>query len=167
MRKFVHNILPWLLLSLTTVGSCGKTDPIENVAWKEVFLRIALRDESGNELFNPEDKVHFIGDEITGIEYQGKLYSLEEEPEKDAKTLRLYTGKFTSKYYLTFGPLDGSLDMDERIIVRFTNNKVWMIDYHCANHNPISLSCERAWLFNGEKATNPINLVRTTKAVSD
>lgn len=166
MRYWVRLIMIITILLSGVYVSCSKGEVMENVTWKDVLLYINLKDESGNELFDPDDKTHFIGDEIIGLEYQGKLYTLESEPDEDDKLLHLYTSKYLSKHCLTFGPLDGSLDIDVTMLVRFTRGAKWEIRYLCYDHDETTLLCQREWFYNGEKASNPLYLVRKTTSSS-
>ena len=161
MKFFLRNILSGASILVTgMLFSCVKGEKLESITWNDVMLEISLQDTFGNELFNPEDQAHFIGEEIVGLEFQGKLYSLESKLAKEDKMLRLFINETISKrHYLTFGPLDGALDMDETMLVKFTGNQEWEIRYICSDHNETTLSCQRKWFFNGDRASNPIRLV--------
>lgn len=145
------------VLSLLPLMSCSK-EIVTTIEWSDVYLRIRLLDEEGNNYMDPDNSEYFIGEDIS-ILFQGVDYHYDQETDSAFKSPHLSFSKYLlSDYYLTFGPLKGEQDFNEILIVLYKSKVLWEIQYICSNHNEVDLSCVREWYLNGEKTSNPIKL---------
>ncbi len=143
-------------LLISFIAACGKESVKSTIEWTAVNLKIHAIDADGNELMNPDNQ-YFIGDELV-LYFRGNSYVYERNAESDTTSLCLTFKEQYSRNFLIFGPIDGAMDYDEDIIIRFITGGSWIIHYYCANHDEISLHCDREWYFNGSKTANPIFL---------
>ena len=149
------------LLVFTVVFSTGCEEILGDdwiVDWAPVNVYIEAVDTDGNSIISPDMPgmtLTFKGETYTvrGVENQEEaqtkaylaiMEGLIAQPsmEVDGKTV----------YRLVFGEIDGAADMDEDLVLDWSDGSKDIIHYHCSDHregrNP---KCNRSWKLNGEK----------------
>ena len=123
------------------------------VDWAPVEITIQAYDADGNSIISPE----MPGMTLT---YKGDIYTVQDPqnyqiPTKDylAILYGLYARPVADGVYcLTFGEIDGGVDMDEDILLNWPDGSEDVIHYHCSNHVEWpSPRCKRYWKLNGVK----------------
>lgn len=142
----------------TNPGYYDSTGP--NVYWSPVVLTIVACDAAGNDLISPD---------MTGvsISFRGVTYEAQQAIKAQMYGLFVQQYPYTDingnrhDYRLIFGEIDGSADMDEDLVLKWSDGSSDIIHYHCANHTGgFYPTCERWWTLNGHVVPVPVLITK-------
>ena len=169
-----------LLLTSSLMVSCsvGLSDeeswdrPI--VDWTPVILIFEVDDAAGNDLLDPERADKLI--EETTITFKGRTYGVcrswldtgnnwDAIPETRVylpvmkglqltkKSLCVYPLEPEDRYVLFFGEIDGGKEMDEDLVLQWSDGKKNTIHYHCSDHKATDkeITVNRWFSLDGKK----------------
>ena len=158
MRKRITVSL-LLMAALIAAPACESIMGNYIVDWAPVNLYITATDAAGNSIISPD----MPGMTLT---FQGKTYPVRnwDDRRKEAIPTKAYLavldGLFAQPYAtsgerlyrLWFGEIDGALDMDEDILLKWPDGSEDTIHYHCSDHREgRTPKCNRSWKLNGKK----------------
>ncbi|MGM9748986.1 MAG: hypothetical protein ACI3ZN_09295 [Candidatus Cryptobacteroides sp.] len=61
-----------------------------------------------------------------------------------------------NEFYLNIGEIDGAEDMDEDIVINWSDGTSDTIHYHCSDHNYKKATCKRIFALNGKEVSSDI-----------
>jgi len=161
MKNTLLTIASGFLLLISQ--SCSTNiDP--EVVWYPVNLMIFVQNQYGEDLLDPQHPYNVL--EATSFNWQAKDYLPVQEMPKEGeyKFSHLNTSIFEKDdigalpregYFLNFGQIDGSLDMDAIMYLTLPDSPIHEIRYHCGNHVAKTQSCDRYWMLDGKETANP------------
>ena len=178
----------FLLATLFLAGACNilPDDPDTPIVdWYPVNVILTVQDSNGNDLLDPSREDTFAHG--TTLAFKGETYGVQAilysssagKPETKAYLARIrglqldYGNVWISQdvqrtcYYLVFGEIDGAVDMDEDLVVKWPDGSKDVITYHCSDHKVEKqrdgtwlIDCKRSWELNEKPATPPFQLVK-------
>lgn len=161
MKNTLLIIASALLLFISP--SCStKSDPV--VVWYPVNLMIFVQNQYGEDLLDPQHPYNVLGS--ASFNWEAKDYlPVQELPEEGKyKFSHLNTSIFEEEdaealprqgFFLNFGQIDGSLDLDAIMYLTLPGSPMHEIKYHCGNHVAKTQSCQRYWILDGKETDNP------------
>lgn len=174
----MKRLLGILLLALPLfAGSCSAEIIMDSkdyvTDWAPVTLCMLVCDEDGNGLVTPEL-------EGVSISFNGKIYNVRTKADLEGERVPMFMapqfyGLYIAEYQaldrfgnlhrhaLMFGEIDGAADMDEDLVLTWSDGSTNTIHYHCSEHTGgLYPNCTRYWLLNGVKVDNPVTIVKHT-----
>lgn len=116
------------------------------VDWGPVDVVIYADDAQGNDII----KADMPGTTLT---FMGKSYSVTSQTrayKPNFQGLVFVQGDSLSKNCLWFGEIDGAADMDEDMVLTWSDGSKNVIHYHCSDHKEgRRSSCKRSWKLDG------------------
>ena len=136
---------------------CEKNIYSPIVDWTPVTIHIYATNSTGQSMIQPS----MPGMSLT---FKGETYSvMDKEAYYDSIRTRAYLAVMhgllaevvdstanPKVYRLSFGEIDGAVDMDEDITLNWPNGSTDVIHYHCSNHNERKITVKRTWKLNGK-----------------
>jgi len=183
-RIAILSLLAAMLLSGCNIFESTHEDtPL--VDWYPVNLILIVEDKDGNDMLDPTRAGNYASG--TTISYKGETYGVytlqpgeawSQAPTKAylarMKGLRLAQDNLqlseTEKrygYFLVFGQIDGALDLEEDLVVKWNDGTEDVIHYSCSDHKVEKqkdgtwlIECQRSWQLNKNATTNPVWFVK-------
>ena len=185
----MKRIFSLLILAVLLLPTGCNDDDLEEllekpiVDWYPVNVIITLQDSAGNDLLDPSKENSLVHG--TTLTYKGEKYGVQsiigQVPATETKAymarirgLQLDYGKVwisqdvqKTCHFLVFGEIDGAVDMDEDLVVKWPDGSKDVITYHCSDHKVEKqrdgtwlIDCKRSWELNEKPATPPFQLVK-------
>lgn len=167
----INTYRPFFIALLLILGSCGKSAKTI-VEWDNVYTYFCVFDNEGNDLLDPSDEQHFVG--VDSVVFMEKKYLLTQVSDylfanlKETQLFLNETSRYKSAgstervktYELVFGPIDGSLEVDDYINVYFHKYRhVVSVRYVCTDHDEESLQCTRKWYYNDKLSAYCLDVI--------
>lgn len=159
MNRVLFRVI--VLAGLLLATGCEKWSEKEDwiVDWAPVEIYITATDDDGNSIISPD----MPGMTLT---FKGETYTVKDWKELSVIQTRAYLavlhGLFAQpynesdgkdSYRLYFGEIDGAVDMDEDIVLKWPDGSSDTIHYHCSDHynkGRGGFGCDRSWKLNGD-----------------